>query len=63
MTTERIKGSVAFSCDNCSETIQPECQDDFGSAWQEAFENGWRCFQAGDEWQHHCPACCEEAES
>lgn len=62
MTSHQVKGgSVAFSCDGCPETEEPEA-DDFKEAWAELREKGWVTFQIrGGSWAHYCPACAEDS--
>jgi hypothetical protein len=60
MTTHRIKGEIAFSCDHCTETVTPTHQENFTTAWAEAHAAGWRAVKK--RWgvfEHHCPDCAE----
>jgi GH25 family lysozyme M1 (1,4-beta-N-acetylmuramidase) len=57
VTVQRIGGSVAFSCDGCSETTD-ETDSQFGEAWDEARAAGWVSARDEDgEYEHYCPEC------
>jgi len=59
MTLQRIKGSIAFSCDKCSESFEPEEPTaDARAAWQQAADEGWivRWPKPGEP-RHLCPNC------
>ncbi len=55
MTTERIKGEIAFHCDTrgCSEGIETGTKD-FSEAKDTANEAGWLFRKRGDDWKHFC---------
>lgn len=58
MTSHRIKGEFAWSCDGCTESITPTQQTDFGAAWEEARGLGWRAIKHGwGDYEHRCPEC------
>jgi hypothetical protein len=59
MSVHRIKEAVAFSCDECPETIETN-ERDFGDAWSYAQAAGWRAHRNADgEWEHQCQNCAE----
>lgn len=60
MSVERNAGSIAFSCDSCPESFEPEEDRDFGAAWAEAKSTGWKAYQFKGVWQHRCPGCDED---
>lgn len=61
MTTDRIKGKVAFFCDlpGCREDLETE-SGDFMAAKDEAKEEGWQFRNRDGEWKHFCCATHEE---
>lgn len=60
MSTFKVKGQLAFACDGCPETIEPESQS-FSEGWAEAKEKGWVCFsKRGGGFEHYCPSCKED---
>lgn len=68
MTTQTIKGQIAFSCDRCPETYEPPKlglgseQREWTDVWEDAKAEGWRARKIGGEWQHHCPECVRRKE-
>jgi DNA-directed RNA polymerase subunit RPC12/RpoP len=47
---------IVYICDECGEELDTE-EGDYNEAWEIAKENGWRCWQDGDEWKHECEDC------
>lgn len=66
MTTQEIKGQVAFSCDKCPETYEPPRlgigseKREWLEVWEDAKRAGWRARQNGSEWEHLCPGCARK---
>jgi hypothetical protein len=62
MTAHTVKSKIAFSCDDCPETLETD-DEDFGCAWASARSLGWhaRKNQQG-KWEHECPDCAAEAD-
>lgn len=60
MSIDRIKGQIAFICDNCDEGLETE-QSDFGTAREVLRDEGWIARKRGDQWEHFCSAACAEA--
>jgi hypothetical protein len=57
MTAHTIKGTIAFSCDECPESIETNEQD-FADAWNYARSLGWRAQRnARGHFEHECPSC------
>lgn len=60
MSSERSGANVIFSCDICGEEYEVYDRD-FRAAWEDAKDDGWRCFKNDDdEWEHRCPECVGE---
>lgn len=59
MTTHRIRGRVAFSCDGCPETHESET-DVFRDALEEARAAGFVVAEVRGEYHHYCAACAKE---
>lgn len=61
MTTDRIKGHVAFFCDTkgCEEGLETETGD-FFKAREEAREADWQFRNRDGEWRHFCCRAHEE---
>lgn len=53
---DRQGGRLVFECDNCGEVAECETSD-FAAEWGMLRGEGWRAFQYGDDWMHHCPRC------
>jgi hypothetical protein len=58
------KGQIAFSCDRCPETYEPELlgvgsvQREWVDVWQDAKAAGWRArTNPAGQWEHICPNC------
>lgn len=60
MTIERIKGCIAFICDNCDEGLETE-EESFAAAREAMAGEGWIIRKRGDEWAHFCGAACAGA--
>jgi predicted RNA-binding Zn-ribbon protein involved in translation (DUF1610 family) len=59
MTVHRIKDTIAFSCDECPETIDTN-EHDFTAAWDHARALGWRAQRNVEgQFEHECPNCAE----
>jgi predicted RNA-binding Zn-ribbon protein involved in translation (DUF1610 family) len=59
MTVHRIKEAIAFSCDECPETIETD-ERDFSDAWLRAQALGWRAHRNSEgQFEHQCPNCAE----
>jgi len=62
MTMQRVKGFIAYSCDECPETVETGEEGDAREAWAEARGQGWVAFKdSKGNWVHHCPSCAEES--
>lgn len=61
MTTERIKGKLAYTCDlrGCHEALETE-ETDFALARVEAKEAGWLTRKRDDGWKNFCCANHED---
>lgn len=63
MTTQTIKGQIAFSCDGCSDTYEPPRLGlgseprEWSEVWEDAKRAGWRARQKDGDWVHLCPDC------
>lgn len=44
-----------FECDADGCSAEYSGTGDFSEVWADAKDEGWRCFKAGDRWQHRCP--------
>ena len=60
MSIERIKGCIAFVCDNCDDGLETGTSD-FHAACAVAREEGWHVRKIDGEWNHFCCAACAEA--
>jgi hypothetical protein len=59
MSSERIKGKIAFTCDgiHCHEAIETE-HHDFGIALASIKDDGWIVKRIGAAYQHFCSKVC-----
>jgi len=60
MSIERIKGCIAFVCDNCDEGLETE-ERDFAAAREATAAEGWIVRRLRGEWKHFCSAACAKA--
>ena len=56
MTVDRQHGKMVFSCDSCSETIEPD-DSTWAEAWSQVKAEGWTARQIVGEWMHFCEKC------
>ncbi len=57
MSYEQRGQLYIFECDECFEEREIS-GGDFRDAWEALKDDGWRCFQNGDEgWDHRCEEC------
>lgn len=57
MASEKDGQLCKFICDECQDVYEVNSHD-FRDAWDEAKDEGWRCFKnSDDEWEHRCPEC------
>lgn len=63
MTTDRVKGKVAYTCDlnGCLEGYETS-HGSFKEAAEEAKSEGWAFAKRDDEWKHFCCRRHEEME-
>lgn len=63
MSTDRIKGKIAFLCDgaDCSEGLETD-HAEFAEALEQAKEEGWLVRKRGETWMHFCSSGCEGAD-
>jgi hypothetical protein len=59
MGIHRIKGEVAFSCDECPMTIETG-KPGFHQAVEYIRDQGWATAFWEGEYQHHCPECAKK---
>jgi hypothetical protein len=59
MTTQRIKGEIAFSCDLCPDTFESGTRD-WADAWRAAKEKGWQAIRTEKGFEHVCRSCGSE---
>lgn len=43
--------------DECGDRFEAEEGADLKDAWQQAKDDGWRCYQEDGEWKHKCGEC------
>lgn len=61
MSVERSGRGIAFSCDRCPESFEPDEPGDFTEVWAAAKVDGWRARQTrAGKWEHLCPGCVRE---
>jgi hypothetical protein len=58
MSIDRVKGKIAFTCDDCGDGYETGSSD-FYEALDEAKSEGWAAVKDNDtgEWKHFCKDC------
>lgn len=59
MSSERIKGAVVFTCDDCDDVLEPDTGD-FEMANAVRREEGWSARLDDGVWRHRCPDCAAQ---